>query len=97
MKAQLSFSWDQPQCGERHGRIIGYDFKFGEDIKDDTTTEVISTNCTSATFYDLEHYTKYEFQVRATSSVGSGPFTGVLPVTTAESCKSIQRHDFCQL
>ena len=89
MTTQISFDWDQPQCGQRHGQTIGYDYKFGEDIGNDNAAEVISTKNTSVTIYDLKHYTKYEFQVRAKTYVGSGPYSDIYSATTAESCKSI--------
>ena len=94
VERQLSFYWDQPTCGQRNGQVIGYDYAFGLDIANGNAMYGWTDEQNRvATFTELEHYTVYQFQVRANTSVGAGPFSEIMEVTSPESSKCKNYHN----
>ena len=90
VKNQLLLTWDQPVCGSRNGEMSKYEYAFGIDL-DNGEPMYGSTepNRRMVTLTDLQHYTTYEFQIYARTSVGAGPYSDVVEVTTSESSKFI--------
>ena len=84
---QLTFSWDPPICGSRKGEITKYEYTFGLENGDPAYGSTDPHNRT-ITVIELDYYKEYQFQVRARTSVGRGPYTDVQNLTTPESCKS---------
>ena len=88
VEKQLSVTWDQPTCGSRNGGMSKYEYYFGLDIENgEPVYGSTQPDSRMVTFTELEHYTEYEFQVRASTSKGVGPYSGIVKVTTAESSK----------
>ena len=83
---QLSFSWDPPNCASRGGEITTYDYTFGLENGDPTYGSTDSHNRT-ITFTELGYHKGYQFQMRARTSVGPGPYSDVQKITTPESSK----------
>ena len=79
VKGSLKFSWLPPPCGQRHGRITRYGYEL-RDVFDEVFTTV-----TYATIDDLNHFTEYEFRVRAFTKNGEGDFTAWFKARTAEA------------
>ncbi|XP_072037251.1 receptor-type tyrosine-protein phosphatase F-like [Amphiura filiformis] len=79
---QLSYNWDPLNCTERGGEIT-YEYRFTHNIVKGIFT-FGSTKETYVTFSKLSYYTWYEFQVRANTSQGAGPFTDTIRYRTQE-------------
>ena len=67
----ITFTWDQPQCGERGGEIISYTYHL---ISSNGTTSS-STSDTMMTFKRLQPSIAYSFYVAASNAQGRGPFS----------------------
>ena len=76
---QLTYEWTELPEEDRNG-IIHYEYSLSEDVVN--MLEEGSTNLTSITFMELPHYTEYAFRVRATTSVGEGPWSATVRTTT---------------
>ena len=83
----LNFYWDQPACGSRGGEISAYDYAFGLD-GGQTTYNSTDPDNRIVTFYDLDYFKDYKFEIRANTSAGAGPYSEATVVRTPESCKS---------
>ncbi|XP_071799499.1 uncharacterized protein [Asterias amurensis] len=76
----LSSSWDQPECGSRHGVITQYSYTLtstddGAVIRRNTTID------TSLELTDLIPFTQYTLSVAAMTSFGSGPVAVITNLT----------------
>ena len=83
IQQQLSYHWAKPICGQRRGVITYYEVYFGEvdgNKTSKTTTDV------EITFFDLPHFTYYEFEIRA-YTLAPGPNSTAIISCTAESGK----------
>ena len=85
---QISFGWSPPECGKRHGKIVFYEYQFGEDILDGRYTST-STTSMIAQLNDLSPSTWYDFRVRAHTTQGGGPFTEIVGIKTLDSGKML--------
>ena len=85
---ELNYRWSQPTCMERGGEISVFEYSFGENIESGQYLSG-STERDTVSFYELSYYTYYDFQVRANTSQGAGPFTKIIRTRTAESGKKI--------
>ena len=79
------FSWDQPLPEEQNGIITGYDIHItvaetGESIQ-------LSSDSTSLTVDTLSPFTTYQSIIAARTSVGVGPFSSTLSLSTPEDGK----------
>ena len=83
---QLSFTWNPPTCGFRNGELTNYEYAFGLDIDEPHYGSTEPDN-PMINFANLEHFTKYQYKVRAKTSVGAGPYSDVITTSTAESSK----------
>ena len=85
---ELNYRWSQPTCMERGGEISVFEYRFGENIESGQYLSN-STERDTVSFSKLAHYTYYDFQVRANTSQGAGPFTKIIRTRTAPSGKKI--------
>ncbi|XP_072050189.1 tyrosine-protein phosphatase Lar-like [Amphiura filiformis] len=82
----LTYTWEQPVCGSRGGVIIKYEYMFGLDIKGgEATFGSTEPDSMVASFANLDYYKEYQFQIRANTSVGAGPYSEVTIASTPES------------
>ena len=73
---------------ERGGEINIFEYIFGENIEEGQYLNN-STESDFISFFELPHYTFFDFQVRANTSQGAGPFTDIIRTRTAEGGKKI--------
>ena len=78
-------SWDLPLPEKRNGEISGYTVTVQN--TDTGHISLFSTIETSLTVQSLTPYNSYQFFVAASTSVGRGPFTSPISVTTPEDGK----------
>ena len=76
----ITVNWNEIPCIQRNGRIIRYEVEFGPSEKG--TTSMISSK--SFTANGLIPFTNYTFQVHGVNSVGSGPYSDLIIITTSE-------------
>ena len=85
----LNYYWDEPACGSRGGVISVYEYAFGLNGGQTTYGSTGSDpDDRVATFYDLDYFKDYKFEIRANTSAGAGPYSKAIVVKTPESCKS---------
>lgn len=77
--------WDPPNFDERNGVIVGYLLNYTKSDRDMVVSYF--SNDTAMVIQPLQPYTLYIFHVAAKTSVGVGPFSLSLQVTTAEDGK----------
>ena len=77
----IMVTWDTIECIERNGIITGYTVIFQELGGVNVTSSTVDRTF-SAT--ELTPFTSYTFQVAGVNDVGTGPFTNVITVITAE-------------
>ena len=74
-------TWDTIECIECNGIITGYTVVFqeqgGANVPGNTVDRTFSAT-------ELTSFTSYTFQVAGVNDVGTGPFTNVITVITAE-------------
>ena len=77
----LSFSWQQPECGKRHGYILmySYTYKLTNDRTNDNMND--ETTDSAVTLSNLTPYVTYTFKVAASNTAGMGPFSEVVSRT----------------
>ena len=75
----LTFTWDTPRCRDRGGEITSFYYQL---TSLNTTTMEGNTTDNMVVMSDLIPSTEYAFQVSATTSVGRGPFTAEIAITT---------------
>ena len=78
----ISYSWDQPPCGQRNGIIQQYSYSIAPGGEGSTTESTV-------TVLDLNPCTEYNFTLFAETSVGKGP-AGSISKTTETDGKPIQ-------
>ena len=83
-----TLSWEEVECTERNGKIIGYRVSYG--IESDNKTQVISIdeNQIQTTLINLAPDTQYLIGVAAANTEGPGNFT-FIEVTTEQSRETI--------
>ena len=74
----IMVTWDTIECIERNGIITNYTVVFQEQVPVNTVGMIFSAE-------GLTPQTNYTFQVAGVNDVGTGPFTNVITVTTAEN------------
>ena len=82
LSRSIRLAWNPPSTTLRNGNITGYTVS----VKDTETNETreLSTDGNSLTVTNLTPYVGYIFSVAANTTVGQGPFTPILSITTAE-------------
>ncbi|XP_072040595.1 receptor-type tyrosine-protein phosphatase delta-like [Amphiura filiformis] len=88
----ITFDWDQPSCGQRHGEIISYTYTLT-----DSSNQVLQTGSTeddAITFTGLESSAQYSFMVAADTSVGTGPYSELLQQDT-QACIDGRYGKYC--
>ena len=75
----MTFSWNQPPCGQRNGNVTTYQLSIVNTADGSVSTRNIS--CTTETFTGLVPYTDYNLSVSAVNQFGSGPFASAMNMT----------------
>ncbi len=79
--------WDDVRPEERNGIILGYKVTYWKDIFR-RTVRVRDSNAREVEIIRLEYRTEYKVEVSAYTSVGDGPESSVVNVTTDETSKN---------
>ena len=79
---QIQVTWDPPSAIDQNGPITQYQIV----LSPSSTT--YATSQTIHTINALHPYTRYSVQVRAENSVGAGPYTSSVTVTTRQAMPS---------
>ncbi|KAI6648047.1 Phosphatidylinositol phosphatase PTPRQ-like isoform X2 [Oopsacas minuta] len=74
----VTLLYQPPEASEQNGIIIYYSIKFGTSI----STTIYTTHMTEYSVYDLEEFTQYQFSITAWTSIGIGPYSSELYVST---------------
>ena len=78
-------SWEEVPAIDQNGVITQYEVEYNQSTFDSVpTTQNIIVNSTMAVLTELEEYVEYSIRVRAYTSVGPGPYSDVVTVTTNE-------------
>ncbi|XP_037094696.1 tyrosine-protein phosphatase Lar-like [Pollicipes pollicipes] len=78
---RVAFTWDPPRSDQRNGKITGYSVQFHKKGNLDHV-ERMHPNDTKVVFAKLEENTAYVFRARANTSVGAGPWSAPVSVST---------------
>ena len=82
-------SWDPPPDEYQNGLIISYTIIVTEEeMGESGTTNTYTTSETTFSLINLESYRTYEIIISASTTIGSGPYSDIFTLTTAESRKS---------
>uniref|UniRef100_A0A183J6H4 Protein-tyrosine-phosphatase n=1 Tax=Soboliphyme baturini TaxID=241478 RepID=A0A183J6H4_9BILA len=85
-ETSASVSWESPQCDVRNGEITQYEYKFvGSDPWVEHDLRQATTARTRTLLHDLAPGSRYQFQVRAFTSLGHGPWSPPLEIRTSGS------------
>ncbi|XP_035661274.1 uncharacterized protein LOC118405716 [Branchiostoma floridae] len=95
--AELTFSWDPTPCEVRNGMVLRYDYIFDEveaATRESRTTGTVTS--TGASFSGLRPDRLHMIKVRASTSVGAGPYSIQMEVATLpESCPAGFYGNYC--
>ena len=87
----LQVSWDPVPAIDRNGIITQYEVEYNQttfsEVSMYNTTTVNSTTL-NVSLCPLEEYVEYTIRVRAYTSVGAGPYSDLVNVTTNEDSKN---------
>ena len=89
----LSFSWQQPECGKRHGVIVMYTYELTNGLTNNNING--ETTDSSVTISNLTPYVTYTFKVAAVNTAGMGPF-GEIVTHTEEDGKYYASKRVCR-
>ena len=82
-------SWGPPPYEDQNGMIISYTIIVTEEeMGESGTTDTYTTSETTFSLINLEPYRTYEIIISASTTIGTGPYSDIFTVTTAESRKS---------
>ena len=84
---QILVSWDEVPFGERNGDITHYEVMYNplDSFEGGIENGSVTTVNRSILLEELEEYVTYNISVRAQNSVGVGPFSVPILVTTPEN------------
>ena len=79
-------TWSEVPAIDRNGIIISYDVEYTQDMFPSVpTVQSLTVNDTMATLTGLEEYVVYSVRVRASTIVGSGPYSENVTERTQEA------------
>ncbi|KAI6661005.1 Phosphatidylinositol phosphatase PTPRQ-like [Oopsacas minuta] len=81
----VTLQYQPPVYSEQNGIIISYSIKFGNS----TSTTTYTTDLTEYTINDLEELTQFGYSIAASTSIGIGPYSTKLYVTTLSAPPSV--------
>ena len=87
-------SWDPPPYEDQNGVIISYTISVS--VQETGESFIYTTSDTTYSFTALKPYRTYDITIAASTSVGTGPYSDIFMLTTAESSKSYM-YDFISL
>ena len=82
----ISMSWNEIECIERNGMITNYTVEFSS-LGGSVIPGVLMVNERRFTASGLTSFTNYTFQVAGVNSNGTGPFSNVAIIQTAEDSR----------
>ncbi|XP_072019232.1 phosphatidylinositol phosphatase PTPRQ-like [Amphiura filiformis] len=82
-KKSLSFAWGEVPCGSRSGMISGYEYTLTNMKTGEVESGTTSFSVKQVTLSGLVECTTYNFTIAGRTSVGIGPYSTPLQVTTA--------------
>ena len=85
----IILSWSEVPAIDQNGMIIEYEVEYTQTTFDENMTQSVMVNSTTVELTDLHEYVQYFIRVRAYNSIGSGPYTTAINVTTAQDGKNI--------
>ena len=85
----IILSWSEVPAIDQNGIIIEYEVEYTQNTTFDITNQSVMINSTTVELTDLHEYVQYSIRVRAYTSIGSGPYTTVINVTTAQDGKNV--------
>ena len=83
----VTFSWMPPLPDQQNGVLTGYTLNITEAGSGVTTQRTLPSSQTTITVTSLLPFTTYSFAISSYTSVGPGPFSTLLAVTTPEDGK----------
>ena len=79
-------TWDPVPAIDRNGIITSYDVEYTQNMFPSApTVQNVTVNDTMATLTDLQEYVVYSIRVRASTSVGVGPYSDNVTERTQEA------------
>ena len=85
----ITVSWLEVPAIDQNGIIIEYEVEYTQNTFDININQSVMINSTTVELTDLHEYAQYFIRVRAYTSIGSGPYTTAINVTTAQDGKNI--------
>lgn len=83
--SSITLAWASPPPEDRNGAVVSYTVNI-QTVAGDATMQHQSTD-TEFTITSLDAHTSYAVSVAAQTSIGTGPFTSEVQVTTMEDGK----------
>ena len=74
----MTFTWNEPPCGDRNTVITGYTYSFIEGGRSKRAVEDETTTDTTVSIEDLTPYTDYIFNISANTDAGIGVETTMI-------------------
>lgn len=84
--------WDEIPAIDQNGLITLYEVEFNQSTFNEvlmSNSVIVQSSVLVADLTELEEYVEYSIRVRAYTSVGAGPYSEVLMVTTSQDGKSV--------
>lgn len=96
LRSRVGLAWSEVLGQPANGHVLGYKVAYRRSDESnafffgipDTLQILTVMNSTAVDVAGLRPFLKYEFQVAAFTRVGTGPYTPILQVVTAESTPS---------
>ena len=83
----ITVSWLEVPAIDQNGIIIEYEVEYTQNTFDINMNQSVMINSTNVELIDLHEYVQYSIRVRAYTSIGSGPYTTAINVTTDQDGK----------
>ena len=84
----ITFNWSAPPVEEQNGQIISYTISIVETVSGMTIQRTVPASENSISITSLLPFTTYDCSIAASTSVGIGPFSTLLTISTPEDSKS---------
>ena len=84
----ITVNWNEIPCIQRNGMITGYEVEFGPSGEGTISGRSFTAN-------GLTPFTNYTFQVRGVNSVGPGPYSDLITITTSEEGNLMKLYTTC--
>ena len=85
----IHVSWGEVPCPQRNGEITGYIVEYSRRGGGMQTRVNVSRDEGSTSITGLDPFTEYIIRVAAVNSIGTGPFSDPVNVTTEPLCQPL--------